>query len=85
MCRLNLPTPELALTGGLITHAHGFRTLFLEQLNEALPGCTTAPGGYPPVLGSVILASELLTGKSPSEEFLQNLRLTSASFPELAE
>jgi|ERR1044071_6633800 N-acetylglucosamine kinase-like BadF-type ATPase len=81
---LELPKPELALTGGLITGAKEFRRVFLERLEAALPGFRVAEGGFPPALGAVLLACELATGEKAPVKFLENLRASSAAMVELA-
>jgi N-acetylglucosamine kinase-like BadF-type ATPase len=76
--RLQLPQPELVLTGGLITQAIEFRKIFLERLEHALPGFKLAQNGFPPVLGAVVLAREQLDPRPVPVEFIQCLRDSAA-------
>jgi N-acetylglucosamine kinase-like BadF-type ATPase len=80
---LKLLSPEIALTGGLLTNAMLFREELLKQLAAAVPGFSIADGGVVPVLGAVILAYESSFQTSSDEIFLKNLRLTAARFPNL--
>lgn len=75
--KLQMASPDLALTGGLITHATGFRQLFLDALTNRLSGFRLVEGGMTPVLGAVLLAFEYSTGVAPSPSFRQNLRASS--------
>mgnify|MGYP001555469658 CR=1 FL=1 len=81
--QLKLPSPEVALTGGLLTNAALFWQELLKQLADEVPGFTIAGGGVIPVLGAVILAYENSAQVFPDEIFLQNLRSTAARFSEL--
>jgi hypothetical protein len=74
---LQMTSPNLALTGGLITHSAGFRQLFLVALTNKLPGFRLVEGGLAPVLGAVLLAFEYSTGLAPSVSFRQNLQASS--------
>lgn len=72
--QLKMESPNLALTGGLITNATGFRQIFLDYLTEVLPNFQLAEEGFAPVFGAVLLAFEHGTGAAPSASFLQTLR-----------
>jgi N-acetylglucosamine kinase-like BadF-type ATPase len=72
--RLRLSCPELALTGGLITHAASFRELFYERLAQEIPDYTRAGRAFAPVFGAVMLALEHAQGTPPTDAFLDNLR-----------
>jgi N-acetylglucosamine kinase-like BadF-type ATPase len=74
--RLGLDSPELYLTGGLIEQAVGYRQLFLDALASSIPKYSLAAGGFPPVLGAVLLAVRHATGKRPETDFLCPLRRT---------
>jgi len=74
--RLSLASSELALTGGLITHAREYRRLFLDQLAMILPAIRLAESGLEPVFGAVLLAYKHSHGRTPSLSFIQNLRNT---------
>jgi N-acetylglucosamine kinase-like BadF-type ATPase len=76
--RLRLRQPELALTGGLITHAARFRALFCERLAREVPNFTLADQGFAPVFGAVMRALECATGAPPAASFLDNLRRSTA-------
>jgi N-acetylglucosamine kinase-like BadF-type ATPase len=76
--KLRLDRPELALTGGLITHAASFRALFCERLAREVPNFTLAGPGFTPVFGAVIRALESVTGAPPTASFLDNLRGSAA-------
>jgi N-acetylglucosamine kinase-like BadF-type ATPase len=76
--KLRLSRPELALTGGLITHAASFRALFCERLTRAVPHFTLAGAGFAPVFGAVMRALESATGALPDASFLDNLRRSTA-------
>jgi N-acetylglucosamine kinase-like BadF-type ATPase len=82
--RLRLSQPLLALTGGLISSAPLFHKMFLQDLNKASPGYRLVQDGLPPVLGSVMLAAEAATGTKAPISFVENLRRTSALYPQLA-
>lgn len=73
--QLRLPTPTLALTGGLIENARSYRERLLERLAAALPGFAVADDGLEPVWGSILLAYDQLHGTPPSAEFTANLAL----------
>jgi N-acetylglucosamine kinase-like BadF-type ATPase len=75
--RLELAARELALTGGLISNAEGFRRSFLDRLSNMLPGLRVANGGLTPVFGAVLLAYEIGRGNAPASSFLENLRRAS--------
>jgi N-acetylglucosamine kinase-like BadF-type ATPase len=76
--RLRLARPELALTGGLITHAASFRKLFYERLSREIHDYTLAGKAFAPVFGAVMLAMEHATGTPPTDPFLENLRRSTA-------
>jgi N-acetylglucosamine kinase-like BadF-type ATPase len=76
--RLAMTAPELALTGGLIERADGYRRAFLERLERELPGTRLAADGLPPVLGAVLLAARLGSGAAPKEAFVERLRASAA-------
>jgi N-acetylglucosamine kinase-like BadF-type ATPase len=78
--RLRLIEPELALTGGLISHADSFRREFLEQLTAKLPRVSLARDGLAPVFGAVLLAFQRVCNEAPSTGFVENLRRSAASF-----
>jgi N-acetylglucosamine kinase-like BadF-type ATPase len=71
--QLQMTSPDLALTGGLITNASLFRRIFLNALASKLPGFQLVEHGMAPVLGAVLLAFEHSTGKVPSKSFRQRL------------
>jgi N-acetylglucosamine kinase-like BadF-type ATPase len=75
--KLQMTSPNVALTGGLITCATGFRQLFLDALTNRLSGFRLVEGGMAPVLGAVLLAFEYSTGLAPSAAFRQNLQASS--------
>jgi N-acetylglucosamine kinase-like BadF-type ATPase len=75
--KLQMTSPNLALTGGLITHAAEFRQLILDALTDKLSGFRLVEGGMAPVLGAVLLAFEYSTGLAPSRSFRQNLQASS--------
>jgi N-acetylglucosamine kinase-like BadF-type ATPase len=77
--RLGLDSPELYLTGGLIDQAASYRQLFLDALALSISKYSLAAGGYPPVLGAVLLAVGHATGKHPGTSFLNQLRVWRAS------
>jgi len=75
--RLGMTSPDLALTGGLLTNAATFRHIFLDKLTRKIPQFRLANDGLAPVFGAVLLALEHGTGVEPSTEFLQSLRKSS--------
>jgi N-acetylglucosamine kinase-like BadF-type ATPase len=78
--KLALEGPRIALTGGLITKAHSFRSMFLDELDSELPGFSLEKQGLDPVFGAVLLAREHSIGTSASSSFLHNLRASSAKW-----
>jgi N-acetylglucosamine kinase-like BadF-type ATPase len=78
--RLRMTESEIALTGGLINNAAGFRRSFLEGLALAMPGFRLAQDGMAPVFGAVLLAFTTGTDEMPSATFIQNLKSSSATF-----
>ena len=76
--KLAFEAPRIALTGGLITRAHTFRQMFLDELDSQLPGFSLAKPGLEPVFGAVLLARDQSIGEKASPAFLQNLRASSA-------
>jgi len=81
--QLQLKSPELALTGGLVTNAALFRTEFLKRLGNEIPDFKLADNGVIPVLGAVLLAFEAMTKSTAGDLFLEKLRQTANSFPGL--
>jgi len=75
--RLEMASPDLALTGGLLTNSAVFRQVFFNQLTRKLPDFRLADGGLAPVYGAVLLAFAHGTGGEPSAQFLQALRSSS--------
>lgn len=78
--RLRLDASEVALTGGLITHAAEFRRQFLDVLGQKLPGFHLVANGLAPVWGAVLLAMERATGAVPSASFLDQLKINQVRF-----
>ena len=81
--KLKIESPDLALTGGLITQALFFRRTFLECLKRQLPDFQLVEGGLAPVFGAVLLAVEHGTGHPPAAEFLQKLLQSSVNHAHL--
>jgi len=75
--RLGIKSPELALTGGLLMNAAGFRQIFLNHLTRKFAKFHLAEDGLAPVYGAVLLAFEQSVGVEPSAQFLQSLRSSS--------
>ena len=78
--QLRLASPELALTGGLVTNAVMFRAEFLKRMETELPDFKLADHGVIPVLGAVLLAFEAVTKSPANDLFLEKLRQTATHF-----
>jgi N-acetylglucosamine kinase-like BadF-type ATPase len=75
--QLGMESPDLALTGGLISNATAFRRMFLDSLARALPSYRLVEDGLAPVFGAVLLAVEHGTCAPPAASFLQTLHKSS--------